>query len=129
MFIEPVDNTETPPVSSVARLSRLEGEFASKPVRLPTVTHRDRQAEEELDRWLEDPVGVERSSDSTPRESVRRVSGNMVKAQRTTLADHNIDMCSFLNRNRDFVDLLQCEEIPKGRHHLHTIQLCPSVGP
>ncbi|ETP52201.1 hypothetical protein F442_02750 [Phytophthora nicotianae P10297] len=70
MVIEPVDNTETAPVSSVARLSRVEAECASRPARLPTVTHRDRRAEEELDRWLEDPVGVERSSDSTPRESV-----------------------------------------------------------
>ena len=48
------------------------------------------------------------------------VSGQMVTTQRTTLAEHNIDMCSFLNRNSDFVDLLQCEEIPKGQHHLHT---------
>ncbi|GMF40545.1 unnamed protein product [Phytophthora fragariaefolia] len=44
----------------------------------------------------------------------------MVSTQRTTLAEHNIDMCSFLNRNNDFVDLLQCEEIPKGQHHFHT---------
>ncbi|KAG3176446.1 hypothetical protein PC128_g17274 [Phytophthora cactorum] len=29
-------------------------------------------------------------------------------------------MCSFLNRNEDFVDLLQCEAIPKGENHLHT---------
>ena len=44
----------------------------------------------------------------------------MVTTQRTTLAEHNIDMCSFRNRNSDFVDLLQCEEVPKGQHHLHT---------
>ncbi|KAG3123107.1 hypothetical protein PI126_g23860 [Phytophthora idaei] len=48
------------------------------------------------------------------------ISGNMVSPQRTSLADHNVDMCSFLNRNEDFVDLLQCEAIPKGEHHLHT---------
>ncbi|KAG6620403.1 uncharacterized protein IUM83_16404 [Phytophthora cinnamomi] len=44
----------------------------------------------------------------------------MVTTQRTTLAEHNMDMCAFLNRSSDFVDLLQCEEIPKGQHHLHT---------
>ena len=48
------------------------------------------------------------------------VSGHMLTTQRTTLAEHNIDMCSFLNRYSDFVDLLQCEEIPKRQHHLHT---------
>ncbi|GMF32221.1 unnamed protein product [Phytophthora fragariaefolia] len=44
----------------------------------------------------------------------------MITSQRTSPADHNVDMCSFLNRNRDFVDLLQCKEIPKGQHHFHT---------
>ncbi|KAG2786958.1 hypothetical protein PC129_g454 [Phytophthora cactorum] len=48
------------------------------------------------------------------------ISGNMVTPQRTSLADHNVDMCSFLNRNKDFVDLLQCVATPKGDHHLHT---------
>ncbi|KAG4064766.1 hypothetical protein PC123_g510 [Phytophthora cactorum] len=48
------------------------------------------------------------------------ISGNMATPQRTSLADHNVDMCSILNRNDDFVDLLQCEAIPKGEHHLHT---------
>ena len=44
----------------------------------------------------------------------------MVTTKRTRLAKHKIDMCSFLNKNSDFVDLLQCEEIPKVQHHLHT---------
>ena len=44
----------------------------------------------------------------------------MVSTQLTTLVEHNIDMFSFLNRNSDFTDLLQCEEIPKGQHHLTT---------
>ncbi|GMF48894.1 unnamed protein product [Phytophthora fragariaefolia] len=45
------------------------------------------------------------------------LSGPMVTTSRTTLAEHNLDMCSFFNRRSDFVDLLQCEEIPKGQHH------------
>jgi hypothetical protein len=154
--VEPSDNTEQLTAPSAARVSRLEAEFASRPSRPPTMCNRDRRAEEELDRWLEDDVDVERRADNTPKETVLEfwqrlqhegeyriipkavkvlfaipassceierdfgVSGNMVNSQRTSLADHNIDMCSFLNRNRDFVDLLQCEEIPKGQHHLHT---------
>ncbi|KAE9038133.1 hypothetical protein PR001_g5744 [Phytophthora rubi] len=154
--IEPADTTEQLSTPSVARVSRLEAAFALRPSRPPMTSSRDRRAEEELDRWLEDEVDVERCDDGTPNETVlefwRRlqhegeyriipkavkvlfaipassceierdfgVSGNMVTSQRTSLADHNVDMCSFLNRNRDFVDLLQCEEIPKGQHHLHT---------
>ncbi|GMF20515.1 unnamed protein product [Phytophthora fragariaefolia] len=36
------------------------------------------------------------------------VSGEMVSRQRTSLAGDNIDMCIFLNRNPEFVNLLQC---------------------
>ncbi|GMF36706.1 unnamed protein product [Phytophthora fragariaefolia] len=43
----------------------------------------------------------------------------MVTTQRTCLSQHNIDICSFLNRNRDFIDLLQCEAIPRGQHSQH----------
>ncbi|GMF46960.1 unnamed protein product [Phytophthora fragariaefolia] len=134
----------------------LEAAFASRPRGPPLMNTRDRRAEEELDRWLEDDVDVERRDDGTPKETVlefcRRlqhegeyriipkavkvlfaipassckierdfsVSGSMITSQRTSLADHNVDMCSFLNRNRDFVGLLQCEETPKGQHRFHT---------
>jgi hypothetical protein len=40
------------------------------------------------------------------------VSGNMVTSQRTSLSKGKIDMCSFINRNRAFVDITQCEKIP-----------------
>ncbi|POM75340.1 Hypothetical protein PHPALM_7570 [Phytophthora palmivora] len=115
----------------------------------------NRLAEDELERWLEDPVDIARNEDGTPAESVLQfwqklehrgdyriipkvvrvlfaipssscqierdfsVSGNMVTTQRTSLAEHNVDICSFLNRNREFVNLLQCEEIPKSEHHMH----------
>ncbi|OWZ00332.1 hypothetical protein PHMEG_00028498 [Phytophthora megakarya] len=36
------------------------------------------------------------------------VSGMMVTSHRTSLAKHNIDMCSFINRNRRFVDITKC---------------------
>ncbi|KAG3039610.1 hypothetical protein PC119_g2068 [Phytophthora cactorum] len=135
---------------------RLEAAFATRPNRPLVTNYRNRRAEEELDRWLEDPVEVERDGTGPVKENVlecwRRlehqgdyriipkavrvlfampspscqierdfgISGNMVTPQRTSLADHNVDMCSFLNRNKDFVDLLQCVATPKGDHHLHT---------
>ena len=38
------------------------------------------------------------------------VRGNIVNNnQHMNLADHNVVMCSFVNINREFVDLLQCE--------------------
>ncbi|GMF40337.1 unnamed protein product [Phytophthora fragariaefolia] len=43
----------------------------------------------------------------------------MVSPQRTSLAGDSIDMCIFLNRNPEFVNLLQCEEIPRGQHKLY----------
>lgn len=39
------------------------------------------------------------------------VSGMMVTSQRAALSGHNIDMCSFLNRNQHFVDICQCDKI------------------
>jgi hypothetical protein len=45
------------------------------------------------------------------------VSGMMVTTQRASLAGHTIDVSSFLNRNRTFVDPEQCAEIPKDEIH------------
>ena len=39
------------------------------------------------------------------------VSGMMVTAQRTRISAHNIDMSSFLNRNRSYVDITQCPKL------------------
>ncbi|KAG6942114.1 hypothetical protein JG688_00018307 [Phytophthora aleatoria] len=153
---EPIDAAEPPP-TPITYFNELETLFAP-PLRRPQVITSDRMQRhnaEELDRWNDDPIEVERSPNGTP-ESVlsfwRRiehqsdfkvlsraarvlfaipasscqierdfsVSGSMVTAQRTSLSQHNIDMCSFLNRNREFVDLLQCEPIPKGTHRRHT---------
>ncbi|KAG1708947.1 hypothetical protein DVH05_022578 [Phytophthora capsici] len=36
------------------------------------------------------------------------VSGMMVTSQRSSLSSHNIEMCAFLNRNRQFTDVTQC---------------------
>ncbi|GMF34409.1 unnamed protein product [Phytophthora fragariaefolia] len=47
----------------------------------------------------------------------------MVSPQRTSLAGDNIDMCIFLNRNPEFVNLLQCEKF-QGQHKLYA---CPSL--
>nr|KAE8918270.1 hypothetical protein PF009_g31412 [Phytophthora fragariae] len=152
---EPLEAAEKQADSAVTRLSRLEARFAPRTVR-PAITSRvDRRAEDELDRWLEDPVGVQRNADMTPKESVLQfwkrleesgeyrlipkavrvlfaipssscqierdfcVSGEMVSPQRTSLAGDSIDMCIFLNRNPKFVNLLQCEEIPRGQHKLY----------
>ncbi|KAL3663721.1 hypothetical protein V7S43_011136 [Phytophthora oleae] len=35
------------------------------------------------------------------------VNGMMVTAQRSSLSNHNIEMCSFLNRNRTFTDITE----------------------
>ncbi|DAZ94143.1 TPA: hypothetical protein N0F65_007343 [Lagenidium giganteum] len=42
----------------------------------------------------------------------------MVTAQRSSLASNNIDMCSFLNRNRAFVDVAQCERLKNPGEHV-----------
>ncbi|ETP03866.1 hypothetical protein F441_19238 [Phytophthora nicotianae CJ01A1] len=40
------------------------------------------------------------------------VCGEMVTSQRPSLSNENVDMCAFLNRNEEFVDIAQCESIP-----------------
>ncbi|OWZ10089.1 hypothetical protein PHMEG_00017111 [Phytophthora megakarya] len=47
------------------------------------------------------------------------VSGDMVSTQRASLAGDSVDMCIFLNGNPDFVNSLQCEEIPRGQHRIY----------
>ncbi|KAG1691318.1 hypothetical protein DVH05_026982 [Phytophthora capsici] len=39
------------------------------------------------------------------------VNGMMVTAQRSSLSNHNIEMCSFLNRNRQFTDITECKAL------------------
>ncbi|KUF99885.1 hypothetical protein AM588_10009747 [Phytophthora nicotianae] len=39
------------------------------------------------------------------------VSGMMVTSQRSSISAMNIDMCSFLNRNRKFIDVTQCPRL------------------
>ncbi|KAE9090941.1 hypothetical protein PF006_g25040 [Phytophthora fragariae] len=39
------------------------------------------------------------------------ISGQMVTVQRASLSSENIDMCSFLNRNREFIDVTQCSKL------------------
>ncbi|KUG01984.1 hypothetical protein AM587_10000753 [Phytophthora nicotianae] len=39
------------------------------------------------------------------------ISGMLVTSYRTNTAKHNIDMCSFLNRNRQFVDVVNCPRV------------------
>ncbi|RLN98048.1 hypothetical protein BBJ28_00020349 [Nothophytophthora sp. Chile5] len=46
------------------------------------------------------------------------VSGMLVTSHRTRLAKHNIDMCSFLNRNREFVDITQCKPLDDNEQEL-----------
>jgi len=40
------------------------------------------------------------------------VAGMMVTGQRSSLSPQNIDMCSFLNLNRSFVDVTRCTPLP-----------------
>ena len=54
----------------VVHLSRLEAEFTPRSSRPPNISRQDRRAEEELNRWLEDPVDVARNEDYTPKESI-----------------------------------------------------------
>ncbi|OWZ04623.1 hypothetical protein PHMEG_00023442 [Phytophthora megakarya] len=39
------------------------------------------------------------------------ISGQMVTVQRCSLSPENIDMCSFLHRNREFIDVTQCSKL------------------
>ncbi|RLN74868.1 hypothetical protein BBJ28_00024134 [Nothophytophthora sp. Chile5] len=39
------------------------------------------------------------------------VSGMMVTSQRASISAQNIDMCSFLNRSREFIDVTQCPRL------------------
>ncbi|GMF18497.1 unnamed protein product [Phytophthora fragariaefolia] len=136
---------------------KLEEMFAprrTRPQAQPT-NHFQRRLDEEIDRWMNDPIEPGRSSNNKPEsalsfwERIERhgdyrllpkavkvlfaipmsscqierdfsISGSIVTTQRTSLSQQNIDMCSFLNRNRQFIDLLQCEQIPRGQHRLHT---------
>jgi len=41
------------------------------------------------------------------------VSGMMVTSQRGSLSAQNIDMCSFINRNRKYIDVTQCTKLSK----------------
>ncbi|ETN17784.1 hypothetical protein F442_19190 [Phytophthora nicotianae P10297] len=36
----------------------------------------------------------------------------MVTSQRPSLSNENVDMCAFLNRNEELVDIAQCKFIP-----------------
>ncbi|GMF21910.1 unnamed protein product [Phytophthora fragariaefolia] len=157
----PRETVEEQPIASRANLSRLEARFVPHAARPVIASHVDRKEEAELDRWLDDPIGVLGNDDMTPNESVFEfwqrleqsgeyrlipkavrilfsipsssyqlkrdfsVSGEMVSPQRSSLAGENIDMCIFLNRNSEFVNLLQCEEINRGQH-----QQCvpPGIG-
>jgi hypothetical protein len=37
----------------------------------------------------------------------------MVTSQRGSLSAQNIDMCSFINRNRKYIDVTQCTKLSK----------------
>ena len=39
------------------------------------------------------------------------VSGMMLTCQRTSMSAPNVDMCSFINRNQDLINIGQCEAI------------------
>jgi hypothetical protein len=39
------------------------------------------------------------------------VCGDLVSSHRTQLSDQNIDMASFINRNRNYLDVTQCPNI------------------
>ncbi|GMF46268.1 unnamed protein product [Phytophthora fragariaefolia] len=154
---DPHDMHDPIPSLEPVYYDELEAMFAPRSSRVQTQpTNRlHRRLDEEIDRWMNDPIEPVRSSNNKPEsvlsfwERVDRqgdyrllpkavkvlfaipvsscqierdfsVSGSMVTAQRTSLSQHNIDMCSFLNRNHEFIDLLQCEPIPRGQHSQHT---------
>ncbi|KAJ8523823.1 hypothetical protein ON010_g17295 [Phytophthora cinnamomi] len=66
----PREGVEEPLISSGVHLSRLEARFVPHVARPVIASRVDRRAEDELDRWLDDPIGVLRNDDMTPNESV-----------------------------------------------------------
>ncbi|GMF35072.1 unnamed protein product [Phytophthora fragariaefolia] len=126
---------EEQPIASRANLNRLEARFVPHAARPVIPSRVDRRGEVELDRWLDDPIGVLRNDDMTPNESVLEFWQRLEQSGeyrlipkavcRSSLAGENIDMCIFLNRNSEFVNLLQCEEIPRGQHQQY---VPPSIG-
>lgn len=96
---------------------------------------------EEIDRWISSPIAMIRGSDnqiesildfwrrqyailpkvariiyavSVSSAEIERdfgVSGMMVTSQRASMADHNVDMRLFLNRNREYIDITQCDKL------------------
>ncbi|GMF35695.1 unnamed protein product [Phytophthora fragariaefolia] len=144
----PSDAVDPPPLSPTPVYSELEAMFAPPQRRSAAVVVNQMQrcVDEELDRWKDDPMRVERLESGAPESvlsfwrlvehrkyyfflpravkvlfavpasscQIERdfsVSGSMVTSQRTSLSQHNIDMATFLNRNGEFVDLLECEAI------------------
>jgi hypothetical protein len=50
------------------------------------------------------------------------VCGDLISPNRASLSQENVDMCAFLNRNKSFVDISQCEAIPVDELHDHVPQ-------
>ncbi|KAJ8575258.1 hypothetical protein ON010_g3961 [Phytophthora cinnamomi] len=50
------------------------------------------------------------------------VCGDMVTSHRSSISKENVDMCAFLNRNEEFVDIAQCEAIPDAELDDHIPQ-------
>ncbi|GMF53561.1 unnamed protein product [Phytophthora fragariaefolia] len=154
---EPRGMRDTMPSSTPVYYNELEEMFAPRNSRPQPHNNKrlQRFVDEELDRWMNDPIEPSRNLNNNKPESVLSfwgrmeregnyrllpkvvkelfaipmsscqierdfsVSGSMITTQRTSLSQHNIDMCSFLYGNRDFIDLLQCEAIPRGQHRQH----------
>ncbi|EGZ08139.1 hypothetical protein PHYSODRAFT_526089 [Phytophthora sojae] len=50
------------------------------------------------------------------------VCGDLVTSHRASLSNEKVDMCAFLNRNEEFVDIAQCEAIPDAEIEDHIPQ-------
>ncbi|RLN80537.1 hypothetical protein BBJ28_00015818 [Nothophytophthora sp. Chile5] len=139
----PLMELAPPPAAYSEELMDMFGEAPTPTVQVGV---HEARVEEELDRWLADPIRLDTLPDNTaesilkfwqrqedtnnyhflPRvvrilfavpassAAIERdfgVSGMMVTSQRTSLSKYNIDMCSFLNRNRDFTDICDCKPL------------------
>ncbi|KAG1706643.1 hypothetical protein DVH05_027495 [Phytophthora capsici] len=122
-FYEQDDSVADAPAND-AQISRIEDElerWISQPVTM--VRNEENQAEHVLAFWGRQPtqsylflpsvalVVFAVPSLSAQIERDFGVSGMMVTSQRSSISAMNIDMCSFLNRNRDFIDVTQCPRL------------------
>ncbi|KAG1710160.1 hypothetical protein DVH05_017166 [Phytophthora capsici] len=126
-FYEQDDGVADAPANN-AQISRIEDvleQWISQPVTMGR--NEENQAEHPTQSYLFLPSVARVPSSSAQIERDFGVSGMMVTSQRCSISAMNIDMCSFLNRNRDFIDVTQCLRLQgdEYRNNIPTNVLLP----